>query len=365
MGTGMISFPGLGINNLEINRVIFRIFGQNVYWYGVIIALGIIAAIFVASYLCKKANLDSDKLFNMFFLAVIFGIPGARIYYVLFTLDYYNSFWDMINIRDGGLAIYGAIIAGLLAILVYCKIKKLNFWAYLDVFAPAVLIAQCIGRWGNFVNQEAFGGLTNLPWRMEIILGGEAVAVHPTFLYESLWNLVGFILLMCIFKRRRWNGQIFVIYAGWYGLGRMIIEGLRADSLMLGQIRVSQIVAGLCVIAAIVILIVNAKKRMPEAAAAVQPAEETEKEEIKIDEPKETAEVTAPEAAAEETAEEAPEETPEAPVVDVIEAPSKGFEAEIEEPEETVAEAAAETAAIAEEAEEKIKEEVVKDGEVN
>lgn len=240
-----VSFDKLGIHDIVLNRVaISNIFGTglDVYWYAIIITAGLVLAMLFGMKHAKDVGLNADNILDV----VIFGVPcaliGARLYYVIFEADQFHSFTDIINIRKGGLAIYGGLIAGLIVGLVYSKVKKINVLALFDIACMGFFIGQSIGRWGNFVNAEAFGGVTDLPWGMSINGGAP---VHPTFLYESLWNLVGFILAYIYLKKlRKENGEIFFFYLAWYGAGRAWIEGLRTDSLWLGGIRVSQLVAG-------------------------------------------------------------------------------------------------------------------------
>lgn len=260
--TKYLSFPGLGIEPFHIDATAFSVFGLDIKWYGIIITVGMILAFFVARAGAKKEGITDDDIYDITLLCIVFGIVGARLYYVLFKLSDFvvksGGVWDnikdtflaIVNIRNGGLAIYGGLIAGLLTALVVTRIKKIRFPVLLDVAAPAALVGQILGRWGNFVNVEAYGGVTSLPWRMGIHLSsgnaGEWISerfVHPTFLYESLWNLVAFVLILCFYKKKKYNGQVFLFYAAWYGLGRFFIEGLRTDSLMLGGVRVSQLVA--------------------------------------------------------------------------------------------------------------------------
>lgn len=256
MGTGTISFPGLGIHNLEINKVAFELFGIQFRWYGILIGIGFAVALLVGIWLRKKSGESVDRLLDVVIIATPCAIIGARIYYVLQTLDQYDSVWDYFKIWEGGLAFYGGLIGAVIAAGIYCWVRKENLLKILDCAAPAFLIAQAIGRWGNFVNQEAFGTATDLPWRMEIVIGGVKTAVHPTFLYESLWNLLGFVLLLLLFNKRKWNGEVFVGYLGWYGLGRAFIEGMRTDSLMLTEtIRTSQWLAAICFVVAVIVLV--------------------------------------------------------------------------------------------------------------
>jgi len=266
-GNGPIAFPGLGIGEFTISRVAFTIFGIEIYWYGIFIALAFALGVWISVSLAKKNDVNPDNLIDLILWAAPVAIICARLYYVLFSLDLYDNFLDIINLRDGGVAIYGAVIGAVITTLIYCKIKKLNSLKMVDVAAPALLLGQAIGRWGNFVNQEAFGSETSLPWRMRIYISGIATDVHPTFLYESLWNLIGFIILMLLFKKRKYIGQIFLTYIAWYGFGRMIIEGLRTDSLMIfDSIRVSQVLAGLSLIISIILMFVLNKNQKIKAA---------------------------------------------------------------------------------------------------
>lgn len=269
-----VSFPGLGIE-LTINRVAFSIFGFDIYWYALIIMTGLILAVVYALLHLDRFNLKADPLMDMVLAGLICGILGARAYYVLFRLDNYDSLWEMINIRDGGLAIYGGVIAAFVSCVIMCRIEKVDILSSFDVAAIGFLIGQGIGRWGNFMNQEAFGCATNLPWGMysentyytEVVNGVSvfvpATTVHPCFLYESIWCLWGFVMLNFISKHYyKFRGQIFLSYLLWYGLGRAWIEGLRTDSLWLipNVIKVSQMLAIACAIIALVFLFVGFKE---------------------------------------------------------------------------------------------------------
>lgn len=258
-----VQFPGLGIS-FTVNPVAFRIGGNYVIkWYGVIIAVGFLLAFLYTMRSCKKFHMDEDKFIDAVLLGIVGGIVGARLYYVLFDASdqFVKNPVSVLYIWQGGLGIYGGIIGGLLCGALVAKLHKISVPAVLDMAALGFLIGQCIGRWGNFVNQEAFGGETSLPWGM-VSEQTQRVAtgpVHPCFLYESLWCLLGFILLH-IFSRkfRRYDGQVFLLYLIWYGVGRFFIEGLRTDSLLTPYfpIRVSQLVAAVSVAAAVVLLVV-------------------------------------------------------------------------------------------------------------
>lgn len=261
----VISFPMFG--DLELNPPsYFNLFGKPIYFYGVIIACGMILA---ALYCAKKApqfGLTEDNLYDILIWAIPLCIIGARLYYVAFRWDYYSqNFGEVIAIRNGGLAIYGGIITAIIVALVWCRVKKIPFYAMVDLASFGLLIGQAIGRWGNFINREAFGGETDAFCRMGLTLPGEATLyVHPTFLYESLWNIIGFTVLHIWTKRggRKYDGQVFWLYIFWYGLGRAWIEGLRTDSLYIGStgIRVSQLLAAISALAALVVLIIKAKR---------------------------------------------------------------------------------------------------------
>ncbi len=233
-----ISFPGLGIKEFELDRVAFTVFGREVMWYGVIIAIGMIVAVAYVMWRTREyKGINADDIIDYALFLIIFGVIGARLYYVIFDpYPSYHSFIDVIAIWEGGLAIYGGIIAGAITAIVVCRVKKIRIPCFFDMLAPAVMIAQAIGRWGNFVNAEAHGGACDWFIRMEI----NGFAVHPAFLYESLLNVLGFILLNIFYRKRKFDGQIVLGYIAWYGLGRGFIEGLRTDSLYLGPLRVSQ-----------------------------------------------------------------------------------------------------------------------------
>ena len=258
-----ISFPALGLD-FNINRVAVNLFGKDIYWYGIIICLGFVLAALYVNRRTKEFGVTSDNLMDCLIICVPVGIICARIYYVAFEWGYYSQHPnEIIAIWKGGIAIYGAVIGVVIALAVYSRIKELSFASLCDLAAFGLLIGQCIGRWGNFVNGEAHGGATSLPWGMSI---DGASPVHPTFLYESLWNFVGFLVLHFYSKKRRFKGEMALLYVAWYGLGRAWIEGLRTDSLylfnwtFLGQpIRVSQALSLLLAVTAAVMLFYNIK----------------------------------------------------------------------------------------------------------
>ena len=266
---GTVSFPGLGLE-FHLNRVAFHIGSWPVYWYGIIIAAGFLLAVLYCCHAAKRFGIKQDDIIDMLFFAVPLSIVGARLYYILFYLDLYRredgslDFGAMVRIWDGGLAIYGGVIMAVVVLLVFCKVRQIRFLAFADLGVFGMLIGQMIGRWGNFVNIEAYGGPTELPWRMGIYAYVDGVRqymeVHPTFLYESLWNLLGFALLVQIARRwRKFDGQMFLSYFAWYGVGRGFIEGLRTDSLYLfgTSIRVSQLFGFATAAIAIVLLVIN------------------------------------------------------------------------------------------------------------
>ncbi len=284
-----ISFPGIGIEPFEVDRVAFRItFGEKVfpvYWYGIIITCGIIFAFLYAYFRTKREGLKFDDLLDIGIWTVILGVIGARLYYVLTKLEdfvpepfnFIDFIRNMLNLRGGGLAIYGGIIGGILAIILVTRKKKINTLVLTDAIAPGVMIAQALGRWGNFFNAEAHGGIVSESSPLYFIRMGlrdpdELFSVtkywHPTFLYESLWNVTGFVIINILYKKKKFNGQISCMYLAWYGFGRMFIEGLRTDSLYIfGNVRISQLVGFLCFIgfgALLVIGILHSKKFDPQ-----------------------------------------------------------------------------------------------------
>ncbi len=256
-----ISFPNLNLS-FEINRAAITIGNFSIYWYGILIALGIVLALVYAYYECKRINFDTDHVLNMLLLALPTAIICARAYYVIFNFNLYKAdLAGVFEIRNGGLAIYGGIIGTVAVIFFYCRGKKLNIGTVLDILSVGLLIGQAVGRWGNFVNGEAFGSSTALPFAMSVERNGELVAsmVHPTFLYESLWNIAGIAVLLIYKKFKSFEGELFCGYMVWYGIGRAMIEGLRADSLYIGSLRVSQILSIALVIAGITVIIYNRK----------------------------------------------------------------------------------------------------------
>jgi len=271
-----VSFPGLGLQ-FTVNRIAFTVLGRPVYWYGVIIVSGLLLAVFLCSKWGKRFSITEDQIIDMMLWAVPAALVAVRVYYVLFNLEIYKNADGSLNwgailrYSDGGLAIYGAIISSAVVLLIFCRKRGISFLSFADLGVHGLFIGQLVGRWGNFMNVEAYGGLTSLPWRMcsekiaqemltlgyadqaayQAILDG-SLGVHPTFLYESLWNLAGLAIVYWLGTHRKFEGECFLFYFFWYGLGRAWIEGLRTDSLYLFDtgIRVSQLLSVLCAVVA-------------------------------------------------------------------------------------------------------------------
>jgi phosphatidylglycerol:prolipoprotein diacylglycerol transferase len=281
-GEAIITFPLFGEGFVLDPPRYFALFGVKIYFYGVIIALGFLLGLAYIHRRRREFGLSGDNVLDIMICAVVGGIIGARLYYIAFNPGEYfgpGKWGNILQIREGGLAIYGGIIAVSLTLVLYCRRKKLSLKKTLDVGVLALLIGQCVGRWGNFFNREVFGYETTLPWRMGLTytgagMGGRDVTVfvHPAFLYESLWNLIGFVLLHIFSKRyrKRYDGQMFLLYLMWYGAGRFLIEGLRSDSLYIPGtgLRVSRLLAGLCVLAAGAVLLLFPQKIRGRAGAA-------------------------------------------------------------------------------------------------
>ena len=250
-----IGFPGLGLE-FEVNRVAFTLFGRDIYWYGLIIVLGLVLGTVVALRNAKKIGMSADTIYDFLLWAIPLSVIGARIYYVATKWSEYREHpISVLYLWEGGIAVYGSIIAAILTLLVFCKIKKIPAYDLLDCCCVGLILGQAVGRWGNFVNAEAYGTSTTLPWRMSLLEGGRMIEVHPTFLYESLWDFGVFVLLMVLFTRKRtFPGKVFWNYLLWYGIGRFFIEGLRTDSLYIGSLRISQCVAALSVIVSVIML---------------------------------------------------------------------------------------------------------------
>ena len=325
---GTISFPGLGLS-FNPSRVAFSIGSKPIYWYGIIIAAGFLLAVYYAMRRADQFGLTQDNIIDMLICAVPLAIIGARAYYCLFSWNLYKD--DPIRVLyiwEGGLAIYGGVIGAVIGLFLYTKVKKVKTSALLDIGGLGLLIGQSIGRWGNFMNREAFGAQTDSFLRMGLTdASGATIYVHPTFLYESVWNAIGLLILHFYSKRRKFDGQIFLMYLGWYGLGRMFIEGLRTDSLYVGasNLRVSQLLAGICFLAVVIFLVYDkifrehdpkdlyvnqvAQRKAAEAAAAAEDAvsevEETaeDTETVEVEEAAGTEAEAAPEDASDEDTE--------------------------------------------------------------
>ena len=238
-----IIFPGLGLN-LNVNSVALNIGNINIYWYAIII----VSAFIIGVLFCKKDdgkyNIKFDNILELMIILIPISIIGARFFYVVFKLDYYIQYPEnILNIRDGGLAIYGGIIGATITVIIYCKKKKINILDMTDYLVPYLALGQAIGRWGNFFNTEAHGVETTSVFRMGIIENGRYIEVHPTFLYESICNLIIFLILYILRNKRKYKGQITYLYLALYGIVRAVIEGLRTDSLMLGSFRISQVLS--------------------------------------------------------------------------------------------------------------------------
>ena len=254
-----ISFPGLGIGEMNPPQY-FTLFGRHIYLYGVIIAIGFALALFYGYKRCREFGLNGDQLTDGVLFAVPIAIICARLYYVIFNWgNYASNPISILYIWEGGLAIYGGVIGAVLGLLLFKHFKKVKLTPCLDIAGLGLLIGQCVGRWGNFTNREAFGEQVSDSFFLRMGLTGNGVTTyyHPTFLYESVWNLIGFILIHFLSKKRKYDGQVFLMYVAWYGLGRVWIEGLRSDSLWLFNtgIRVSQLLAGVSCAAAIGIML--------------------------------------------------------------------------------------------------------------
>lgn len=266
-----IAFPHLGIYLRNVPRS-FSVFGFQITFYGVIIGLGILCGILLAAYLAKKEQVDPDLIWDFAIYAIIFSIIGARIYYVVFRWDFYkDDLLGIFNIRKGGLAIYGAVIAAFTTLWVYCRIRKQSFLQIADICVPALVLGQIIGRWGNFMNREVFGEYTDnvLAMRLpidavrssdiseniaaHILEGTNYIQVHPTFLYEGLWNLALLLFMLAYRGHKKFRGEMWLLYLGGYGLGRAWIEGIRTDTLFIPHttIAVSQVLAAVLFVAAL------------------------------------------------------------------------------------------------------------------
>lgn len=250
--TNVIGFPGLNLE-FTINRVAFTLFGKDIFWYALIILTGFFLGVLFVYLDAKKQGINPDHIYDIAFWGLIIGVIFARIYYVIFDPDCLDgNILNIIKIWEGGIAIYGGLIGAVITALVYCRIKKLPTLKIFDLCSPGLLIGQMIGRYGNFVNAEVFGKETTLPWRMSI---NGAPGVHPLFLYESLWNLLGFILILFFRKKKTKDGQIFFFYGLWYGLGRLFLEGMRQSEFILYVI---PNVLGISQLVSLILIIISA-----------------------------------------------------------------------------------------------------------
>lgn len=272
MNAGDIAFPHLGIYLNDVPKG-FSVFGFQIAFYGVIIGVGVLCGVLLAAYMAGLEEMDPDVIWDFAIYAIIFSIIGARLYYVVFRWDVYRDhLLEVFNLRNGGLAIYGGVIAAFLTLFVYTRVKKQSFLRMVDVCVPGLILGQAIGRWGNFMNREVFGGYTDnfvamrLPVEAvrsrditesvasHIAAGANYIQVHPTFLYESLWNLLVLALMLVYRRHKKFQGEIWLLYLGGYGLGRFWIEGIRTDQLYLTgtTIPVSQLLAIICVAVAVI-----------------------------------------------------------------------------------------------------------------
>ena len=244
----------------DFNRVAFLLFGLDVYWYALLIIAGMLLGTYFAKREFVRRGFDEDFIYDILFVAIPIGILGARFWYVLFEWDYYSQNpGQILNIRGGGLAIHGGIVFGTLATYFFAKNKKLPFLDLIDVLVPSLALGQAIGRWGNFMNQEAHGGPTDLPWGIVI----DGVKVHPTFLYESIGDIIIFLILINLRKKNPDKGKQSAIYLVGYGLIRFFVEGLRTDSLYMGSIRIAQLMSILFIIFGLILYYLANKKHLP------------------------------------------------------------------------------------------------------
>lgn len=234
----------------------FTVFGIEIKWYAIIITSAMILGVYLTMNKAKKQGFEEDHILDIAIVALPLAIICARAYYVLFNLEMYTSITEMINIRLGGMAIHGGLIGGFLGGYMVTKYRKMNTLKVMDLVAPYLILAQAIGRWGNYVNQEAHGGPTNLPWGIMV----NGVKVHPTFLYESLWNMIVFFILIRVDKHKKYDGQIVGLYLILYSAGRFFIEGLRTDSLMVGPLRTAQLISIVMIIGGIILMRATSKK---------------------------------------------------------------------------------------------------------
>lgn len=277
-----IRFPHLGIEIEKLGKNI-SVWGFSIAYYGIIISLGMLCGYLMASFQAKRTGQDKEIYLDLALWDIVFAVIGARLYYVIFSWDYYSkNLGEMFNIRGGGLAIYGGVIAGVLTTFVFSKIKKVPFLRLADTACTGLLTGQIIGRWGNFFNREAFGGYTDCLFAMQLkmpdvnksyitdelyshavsVNGTSYIQVHPTFLYESAWNICVLAVILLFTRKRKYDGQLFLIYLLGYGAGRVWIEGLRTDQLLFPgtKIAVSQVLSGILAVTAVIVLVWKAVK---------------------------------------------------------------------------------------------------------
>ena len=258
--TNIIGFPSLGLE-FNINRVAFTVFGHEIYWYAIAILSGFLLGLLFVLKTCRKRGVNPDDIFDIALWGLVFSIICARLYYCIFDWDSVGGFWGIFKIREGGIAIYGALIGAILTAYTICRKRKLNTFNIFDVCVPGLLIGQIIGRWGNFFNAEVYGNETDSFFAMTI---NGAKGVHPLFLYEGIWNLIGLLLILLFRGKKRADGQVFFFYIFWYSLGRLFLEGMRNTDYILylipGVLGISQVVAFLGIILGILGIIFMPKR---------------------------------------------------------------------------------------------------------
>ena len=250
---------------MHVDPVAFELFGRPVYWYGILIAVSVLVGIYLAMRYAKRLNYDPEMIVDFCLLAIPLGIIGARLYYVIFEWDVYkDNPLDIVKIWEGGLAIYGTVIGGLVAAFIFSHWRKMNFWDLVDIVSPSLILGQAIGRWGNFFNQEAYGRIvTDKAWQWfpyAVYIEARQEWHMATFFYESMWNLLVFLFLLNFRKRRKISGEVFLVYLFLYSCGRVVIEGLRTDSLYLGPVRISQLLSAVLIVLSAVLFVIRRKK---------------------------------------------------------------------------------------------------------
>mgnify|MGYP000930289395 CR=1 FL=1 len=243
-----------------MDPVAFEIFGIEIMWYGILISIGVILGTILALREAKRVGVDENAFIDLLLFAIPAAVIGARAYYVIFSWDYYkDNPIQILNFRGGGLAIHGAIIAAVITAVIFTRRRNLDFWQIADIAAPSLALGQAIGRWGNYINQEAYGTPTDLPWGIMV----NGVKVHPTFLYESIGDFLIFLFLIWYRKKKvKVSGEVFLLYLVLYSTVRFFVEGLRIDSLMLGPIRVAQLVSVVCVVVGLAYFYMRRKKKV-------------------------------------------------------------------------------------------------------